>query len=42
VRLDSDDFARLDEIVKPRSAAVRYYDAAAGVDFRPSRYRSFV
>ena len=42
VRVDADDFARLDALVPPRSAAVRYYDAAAGVDFRPSRHRSLV
>lgn len=42
VRLEAEDFVRLDAIVPPRSAAVRYYDAAAGVDFRPSRHRSVV
>ncbi len=42
VRLEAEDLARLDALVPPRSAAVRYYDAAAGVDFRPSRHRSLL
>jgi len=42
VRLEAADFALIDALVPPRSAAVRYYDAAAGVDFRPSRHRSIV
>ena len=42
VHLEPADFERIDALVPPRSAAVRYYDAAAGVDFRPSRHRSLV
>jgi aryl-alcohol dehydrogenase-like predicted oxidoreductase len=42
VRIEAADFARIDALVPPRSTAVRYYDAAAGVDFRPSRHRSIV
>src|SRR5690606_4910398 len=42
VRLEPADFARIDALVPPRGGAVRYYDAAAGVDFRPSRHRSVV
>lgn len=42
VRLEASDYALIDALVPPRSAAVRYYDAAAGVDFRPSRHRSIV
>ncbi len=42
VKLEAADFERIDALVPPRSAAVRYYDAAAGVDFRPSRQRSLV
>lgn len=42
VRLEPADFARIDALVPPRGVAVRYYDAAAGVDFRPSRHRSVV
>lgn len=41
-RLEAADSARIDALVPPRSAAVRYYDAAAGVDFRPSRHRSLL
>ena len=40
VALEANDFARIDALVPPRSVAVRYHDAAAGVDFRPSRHRS--
>jgi hypothetical protein len=40
VRLDPADFERIDALVPPRSVAVRYYDRAAGVDFRPHGYRS--
>jgi aryl-alcohol dehydrogenase-like predicted oxidoreductase len=42
VKLVASDFERIDALVPPRSVAVRYYDAAAGVDFRPSRHRSVV
>lgn len=42
VRLEAEDFDRIDALVPPRSVAVRYYDAAAGVDFRPSRHRIIV
>ena len=42
VRLEAADFQRIDALAPPRSASVRYYDAAAGVDFRPSRHRSIV
>ena len=42
VHLEAADFQRIDAVVPPRSATVRYYDAAAGVDFRPSRHRSIV
>lgn len=42
VALDAQDFARIDARIPPRSVAVRYYDTAIGVDFRPSRSRSVV
>ncbi len=42
VRLDAADFERIDALVPPKSVAVRYYDAAAGLDFRPHRHRSVV
>jgi aryl-alcohol dehydrogenase-like predicted oxidoreductase len=42
VRLEPTDFERIDALVPPRSAAVRYYDEAAGTDFRPHRHRSVV
>jgi aryl-alcohol dehydrogenase-like predicted oxidoreductase len=35
VRLDAADLERIDALVPPRSAAVRYYDRASGADFRP-------
>jgi aryl-alcohol dehydrogenase-like predicted oxidoreductase len=42
VRLESADFERIDALVPPRSATVRYYDEAAAADFRPHRHRSVV
>ncbi|MGH0032635.1 MAG: aldo/keto reductase, partial [Myxococcota bacterium] len=42
VRLEAADFERIDALVPPRSAAVRYYDAAAAVDFRPDSHRAVV
>ena len=42
VRLDAADFARIDALVPQRSVAVRYYDEAAGADFRPHGHRSVV
>ncbi|MFO0690461.1 MAG: aldo/keto reductase [Myxococcota bacterium] len=42
VALGDEDFARIDARIPPRSVAVRYYDTAIGVDFRPSRHRSVV
>jgi aryl-alcohol dehydrogenase-like predicted oxidoreductase len=42
VQLEATDFERIDALVPPRSAAVRYYDEAAAVDFRPNRQRSVV
>jgi aryl-alcohol dehydrogenase-like predicted oxidoreductase len=42
VRLDAPDFERIDALVPPRSAAVRYYDEAGGADFRAHANRSVV
>jgi len=42
VRLEAGDFDRIDALVPPRDAAVRYYDEAAGVDFRSHSNRSVV
>jgi aryl-alcohol dehydrogenase-like predicted oxidoreductase len=42
VRLDAEDFARIDALVPPRGVAVRYYDRAMGVEFRPHGHRSVV
>jgi aryl-alcohol dehydrogenase-like predicted oxidoreductase len=42
VQLEPADLERIDALVPPRSAAVRYYDAAAAVDFRPLAHRSLV
>ena len=42
VALGAEDFARIDALVPPRSAAVRYYDRASAADFRPHGYRSVV
>jgi aryl-alcohol dehydrogenase-like predicted oxidoreductase len=42
VELDAADFERIDALVPPRSAVVRYYDEAAAADFRPHTQRSVV
>jgi len=42
VRIDAADCARLDALVPRNGVAVRYYDAAAGLDLRPSRFRNLV
>jgi uncharacterized protein YbjT (DUF2867 family) len=42
VALDASDLERIDALVPPKSAAVRYYDEAAGIDTRPHRERSVV
>lgn len=42
VRLDASDFERIDALVPPRSATVRYYDEALGVDFGAHSQRSIV
>jgi len=42
VRLDASDLERIDALAPPRSVAVRYYDEAAGADFRPQPHRSVV
>ena len=42
VELDDAELERIDALVPPRSAAVRYYDEAAGVDFRAHDQRSIV
>jgi aryl-alcohol dehydrogenase-like predicted oxidoreductase len=42
VVLGREDFERIDALVPPRSAAVRYYDRASAADFRPHGYRSVV
>jgi aryl-alcohol dehydrogenase-like predicted oxidoreductase len=42
VELGAADFARIDALVPPRAVAVRYYDRAAGADFRPHTHRSVV
>ena len=42
VALDTTDFERIDALVPPYSAAVRYYDEAAAADFRPHGHRSVV
>ncbi len=42
VTLTAEDSARIDELVAPRAVAVRYYDAANAVDFRPRTHRSVV
>ena len=42
VQLESSDFERIDALVPPRSAAVRYYDGAAGLDLRPNHRRNCV
>ncbi len=42
VKLDDEDRARIDALVPPRSAAVRYYDEAAAADFGPVQHRSIV
>ncbi len=42
VRLEAEDFERIDALVPPRCAAVRYYDEAATADFRPQAQRSVV
>jgi aryl-alcohol dehydrogenase-like predicted oxidoreductase len=34
--LSGEDFARIDAVVPPMSAPLRYYDAAMAVDFRPN------
>jgi aryl-alcohol dehydrogenase-like predicted oxidoreductase len=42
VKLDPADQERLDALAPPRGAIVRYYDEAAGVDFRAHTHRSVV
>jgi len=42
VTLEPADFERLDALVPPRSAAVRYYDGAGFADFRTHQHRSVV
>ncbi len=42
VELTTEDLERIDALVPPRSAAVRYYDEAHAVDFSPNRHRSLV
>jgi aryl-alcohol dehydrogenase-like predicted oxidoreductase len=42
VRFETADFERIDGLVPPRSAALRYYDEAAGTDFQPHGHRSVV
>ncbi len=42
VSLDTADCERIDALVPPCSAAVRYYDEAMGADFRPHASRSVV
>jgi aryl-alcohol dehydrogenase-like predicted oxidoreductase len=42
VRLEPADFERIDALVPPRGAAVRYYDEAGGADFRPHGHKSGV
>ncbi len=42
VSLEPEDLERIDALVPPRSAVVRYYDEAAGADFRPNTHRSIV
>ncbi len=42
VSLDSEDFDRIDALVPPQSVAVRYYDQANAVDFRPHTHKSVV
>ncbi len=42
VTLGAEDLERIDALVPPRSAAVRYYDEAAAADFRPTSHRSIV
>lgn len=41
VRLEQADYERIDALVPPRSAALRYYDEAAGSDFRAHRHATF-
>jgi aryl-alcohol dehydrogenase-like predicted oxidoreductase len=42
VALEASDFERIDALVPPCSVAVRYYDEAAGTDFRAHHHRSVV
>jgi aryl-alcohol dehydrogenase-like predicted oxidoreductase len=42
VKLESSDFERIDALAPPRSAVVRYYDRAAGLDLRPNHRRNVV
>ncbi len=42
VRLEPADLQRIDALVPPRGVAVRYYDRANAVDFRPHQHRSLV
>lgn len=40
VRLEAEDFERIDAIVPPCTAAVRYYDRAMGLDLRAHAHRN--
>jgi aryl-alcohol dehydrogenase-like predicted oxidoreductase len=42
VRLESADLAKIDELVPPCSAAVRYYDRAMGLDLRAHPHRNLI
>lgn len=39
VELSPEDFARIDAVAPPMSAAMRYYDQAMGLDLRPNVHR---
>ena len=42
VRLEPGDFARIDALVPPCSAAVSYYDRAMGLDLRSHSHRNLI
>lgn len=42
VKMTTEDFARIDELVPPSGYVVRYYDEANAIDFKPHTQRSIV
>jgi len=42
VRIEEEDLRKIDELIPPKGYAVRYYDEANAIDFRPHSHKGFV